>query len=212
MVDPLVPFRWLEASPGVGDREDLLGEIFCVSLFRRLEPAEVLRRFGAGRPGREMTFHELRVKVWEAAGMTGNDYVGVVQVGEWGVAVEPGGFQAVLAERLTGLSRGCEVVAVGRHDYASDSFVYAVDGKVVTGFTPHLPGSRWGSDPERINEFMRETGLPPEELDEEAWEATWDDMFTNRISRAFLLAAKITGVVFTPSVLDGPLLVGAISQ
>ncbi|MEV4179806.1 DUF6461 domain-containing protein [Nonomuraea sp. NPDC049709] len=211
MVDPLVPFRWLEASPGVGDREDLLGEIFCVSFFRGLEPAEVLRRFGAGRPGREMTFHELRVKVWESAGI-GNDYVGVVQVGEWGVAVEPGGFQAVLAEPLTGLSRGCEVAAVGRHDYAADRFVYAVDGKVVTSFTPHLPGTRWGSDPDRINELMRETGLPPEELDEEAWEATWDDMFTNRISRAFSLAAKITGVVFTPSVLDEPLLVGAISQ
>ncbi|MFC5835951.1 DUF6461 domain-containing protein [Nonomuraea insulae] len=211
MADPLVAFRWLEASPGVGDREDLLGEIFCVSFFRRLELAEVLCRFGAGRPGREMTFHELRVKVWESIEMN-DDYVGVVQVGEWGVAVEPGGFQAVLAERLTGLSRGCEVVAVGRHDYAEDSFVYAVDGEVVTSFTPHLPGARWGSDPDRINELMRETGLPPEKLDEEAWEATWDDMYTNRISRAFLLAAKITGVVFTPSVLDEPLLVGAISQ
>ncbi|MCK2214780.1 DUF6461 domain-containing protein [Actinomadura sp. ATCC 31491] len=132
--------------------------------------------------------------------------------GEWSVAVEPGGFQAVLAEPLTGLSRGCEVVTVGRHDYAEDSFVYAVDGEVVTRFAPHLPGTRWGSDPDRINELMRETGLPPEKLDKEAWEATWDDRFTNRISRAFLLAAKITGVVFTPSVLDEPLLVGAISQ
>jgi Family of unknown function (DUF6461) len=104
------------------------------------------------------------------------------------------------------------VAAVGRHDYAEDSFVYAVDGKIVTSFTPHLPSTRWGSDPDRINEFMRETGLPPEKLDEEAGEATWDDMYTNRISRAFLLAAKITDVVFTPSILDGPLLVGAISQ
>lgn len=207
MADLLVPFRWLEASPGVGDREDLLGEIFCVSFFRGLEPAEVLRRFGTGRTGQETTFHELRVKVWESVGV-GNDYVG-----EWGVAVEPEGFQAVLAERLTRLFRGCEVAAVGRHDYAEDSFVYAVDGKIVTSFTPHLPGTRWGSDTDRINELMRETGLPPEKLDEEAWEATWDDMYTNRISHAFLLAAKITGVVFTPSILDGPLLVGrAISQ
>lgn len=210
MADPLAPFRWLEASPKTGTI--CLGEIFCVSFFRRLEPAEVLRRFGAGRPGREMTFHELAVKVWESIGMTDDDYVGVGPAGEWSVAVELRGFQATLAEPLTGLSRGCEVVAVGRHDYAADSFVYAVDGKLVTSFTPHLPGTRWGSDPDRINELMRETGLPPEKLDEEAWEATWDDMYTNRISRAFLLAAKITRVVFTPSILDRPLLVGAISQ
>ncbi|MFB4287714.1 DUF6461 domain-containing protein [Nonomuraea sp. ATR24] len=210
MADPLAPFRWLEALPG--EHDDLLGEIFCVSFFRRLEPAEVLRRFGVGRPGREMTFHELAGEVWEAIGMTDDDYVGVVQAGEWGVAVELRGFQAVLADRLTGLSRGCEVVAVARHDHAEDSFVYAADGEVVTTFTPHSPGTRWGGDPDRINELMRETGLPPEKLDEEAWEATWDDMYTNRISRAFLLAAKITGVVFTPSVLDEPLLAGAISQ
>ncbi|MER5627764.1 DUF6461 domain-containing protein [Streptosporangium sp. NPDC002544] len=211
MADPLAPFRWLEASPG--SRDDLLGEIFCVSFFRRLEPAEVLHRFGAaGHPWREMTFHELAGKVWESIGMTEDEYIGVVQVGEWSVAVELRGQQATLAEPLTGLSRGCEVVAIMRHDYAEDRFVYVVDGKAVTSFTPHLPGTRWGSDPDRINALMREAGLPPETLDEEAWEATWDDMYTNRISRAFSLAAKITDVVLTPSILDGPLLIGAISQ
>ncbi|MEV5558134.1 DUF6461 domain-containing protein [Nonomuraea wenchangensis] len=121
-------------------------------------------------------------------------------------------FQATLAEPLTGPSQGREVVAVGPHDYAEDSFVYAVDGALATSFTPHLPGTRWGSDADRINELMRETGLPSEKLDEEAWEATWDDMYSNRIARAFLLAAKITGVVFTPSILDGLLLVGAIRK
>ncbi|MFG1619923.1 DUF6461 domain-containing protein [Nonomuraea wenchangensis] len=173
-----------------------------------------MRRFGAGRPGRRMTFHELARKVWESMGMTDDDHVGVVQAGAggWSVAVELRGFQATLAEPLTGLSRGCEVVAVGRHDYAEDSFVYAVDGEVVTSFTPHLPGTRWGSDPDRINELMRESGLPPEKLDDEVWEATWDDMNSNRISRAFLLAAEITGVVFTPSSLDGLLLVGTIRR
>ncbi|SET57973.1 DUF6461 domain-containing protein [Nonomuraea wenchangensis] len=160
-----------------------------------------------------MTFHELARKVWESMGMT-DDHVGVVQAGAggWSVAVELRGFQATLAEPLIGLSRGCEVVAVGRHDYAEDSFVYAVDGEVVTSFTPHLPGTRWGSDPDRINELMRESGLPPEKLDDEVWEATWDDMYSNRISRAFLLAAEITGVVFTPSSLDGLLLVGTIRR
>ncbi|AWS40348.1 DUF6461 domain-containing protein [Streptosporangium sp. 'caverna'] len=211
MADPLAPFRWLGAFPG--DRDDLLGEIFCVSFFHRLEPVEVLHRFGtAGRPGREMTFHELAGKVWESIGMTDDDYVGVVQVGEWSVAVELRGQRATLAEPLSGLSRGCEVVAIMRHDHAEDRFVYAVDGEVVTSFTPHLPDTRWGSDPDRINELMRETGLPPETLDEEAWEATWDDMYTDRISRVFSLAAKITDVVFTPSILDGPLLVSATSQ
>ncbi|MEV5895652.1 DUF6461 domain-containing protein [Nonomuraea fuscirosea] len=210
MADPLAPFRWLAASPG--ELDELLGDIFCVSFLRGIGPAEVLRRFGTREPGRELTFYELQVKVWESTEMTDDDYVGVVQVGEWSVAVEPVGFQAVLSESLTRLSRGCDVVAVGRHDYATDSFVYAVDGEIVTSFTPHLPGTRWGSDPDRLNELMRETGLPPEQLDEQTWEATWDDMYTNRIPRAFLLAAKITGVVFTQSVLARHLLVGAIPQ
>ncbi|MEU8358366.1 DUF6461 domain-containing protein [Nonomuraea sp. NPDC048882] len=210
MTDPLAPFRWLAASPG--QLGEVLDDVFCVSFFRGLEPAEVLRRFGAREPGRELAFYELQVKVWESTEMTDDNYVGVVQVGEWSVAVEPRGFQAVLSESLTGLSRGCEVVAVGRHDYAENCFVYAVDGEVVTSFTPRLPGTRWGSDPDRLNGLMRETGLPPEKLDEEAWEATWDDMFVNGIPRAFLLAAKITGVVFTQSVLARYLLVGALPQ
>ncbi|MFG2074787.1 DUF6461 domain-containing protein [Nonomuraea maritima] len=39
-------------QPPYGDRGDLLGEIYCVTLVRGLGPAEVLRRFGA-RSSRE---------------------------------------------------------------------------------------------------------------------------------------------------------------
>ncbi|WP_373869647.1 DUF6461 domain-containing protein [Sphaerisporangium siamense] len=89
---------------------------------------------------------------------------------KWCVAVELWGWQATLAETLHRLSEGSEVVAVGRHDYAEDGFEYAVEGNVVTGFTPQSPGSRWGREPDRLNELMRRVGLSPEEPDDEQWD------------------------------------------
>ncbi|MCG5217878.1 DUF6461 domain-containing protein [Streptosporangium soli] len=212
MTDPLAPFRWLEAASG--DQDDLLGDIFCVSFFRGLDPGEVLGRFGPGEPpGREMTFDRLGAEanefVQETGGGKGGGYVGVVQTGGWSVAVELWGWEATLVTTVTGLSQGCEVVAAGRHDYAEHGFVYAIDGEIVTGFTPELPEHRWGGDPDRLNALMRETGLSPETSDDEA---EWNDRYENGIARMFALAAKITGVPFTPGVLDGPLLVGAITR
>lgn len=216
MTDPLAPYRWLEASQE--SRDNLLGTIFCVSFFHRHDPVEVLTRFGPAEPS-EMTFDELREKVAELVeeseggdgGGDGGGYVGVVQSGDWSVAIELWGWQATLPETLTGLSQGGHVVVVGRHDHAEHSFAYAIDGEVVTGFSPYWPDTRWGSHPDRLNELMRKVGLPPRAVEGEAWEAT-PRGYTDGISRAFLLAAEITGVVFTPGILDGPLKVGAIHQ
>ncbi|MFD1939820.1 DUF6461 domain-containing protein [Nonomuraea mangrovi] len=205
MTDPLAPYRWLEAV--AEGRDNLLGDIFCVSFFRRHDPVEVLARFGPAEPS-EMPFDELREKVAQFVEETeggGGGYVGVIQAGDWSVAIELWGWQATLPEILAGLSQGCEVVVVGRHDYAEHSFVYAIDGEVVTGFSPYWPDTRWGSHPDRLNELIHEVGLPLQAVDEE-WEVIRRG-YADGISRVFWLADKITGVVFTPSILDGPLLV-----
>jgi len=194
MTDPLAPFRWLEAYPGNDDA--VLGEIFSVSFFRRVDRAEVLRRFGlASGAGREMTFTELCHHVVHD---DDGDHVGVVRIGEWSVAIEPNGFQATLHDVTPGLSVASEVVAVTRHDYAAEhGFAYAIDGVTVTGFSPRWPERRYGSEPDRLNGLMSEVGLGSERPE-------------NPIARAFALAAEITGVAFTPTVLRNPLLAGPI--
>jgi hypothetical protein len=213
--DPLAHFRWLQASEA--DAANPLGGIYCVSFFRGLEPAEVLRRFGpAGPPGREMSFAELDKQVFEFVQETGcgecGGHVAAIPAGEWCVAVELWGWNATIEKTLTRMSKGSEVVAVGRHDFAEDDFSYAVDGTLITSFAPITPSDRHGDDPDRLNDLMREIGLSPEEDDDDTWEARWEDMSSNGLARAFSLAARMTGVAFTAGLLQGPLLVGAIED
>ncbi|SEG87264.1 hypothetical protein SAMN05444920_10650 [Nonomuraea solani] len=210
--DSLTSFRWsLEHDP--------LGEIYCVTFVRGLDQAEVLRRYAPDGPaGREMSFRELDAEVGDYVMVTeggrGGGHVGVIAVGGWCVAIEPWGWTTVMNERLARLSVGSEVVSVNRHDYASDDhFSYAVDGTVITCFGMASPDVRHGADKDRLNDLMREIGFPPEEIEtDEEWEARYDDLAPNGLSRAFALATRLTGVTFTPDLLDGPLLVGTIAD
>ncbi|HZE32290.1 MAG TPA: DUF6461 domain-containing protein [Actinoallomurus sp.] len=137
----------------------------------------------------------------ETGGGQGGGYVGVVRVGEWSVAIEVWGWQATLLEVVNGLSRATKVVAITRHDYAEDFFVSAIDGTIATSFTPSWPSRRHGSDPDRLNTLMRQVGLEPQQ----------EGMAVeNHIAAPFALAAKITGVAFTSSILNELLLVGDI--
>lgn len=106
------------------------------------------------------------------------------------------------------------MLAVTRHDYAAEhSFEYANDGTIVTGYRLRHPYERYGSAPDRLNGFMRELGMgldKPE--DEAAWDAAWQDNYSTAVPRGFALAAKVTGVPFTPDMLDHPMLVGPIKE
>ncbi|WP_134736011.1 DUF6461 domain-containing protein [Amycolatopsis sp. CFH S0740] len=196
MTDLLTELAWL-------DDYGPLQDIFCVSFVRGLDPPEVVRRFG-GVGGEQMTFGELNNLVAEYVAQTqggnGGGYVGVVSSGEWSVAVEPWGWQGNLSEVVARLSKESEVVAVNRHDYAEAHFVHAVDGTVVAGFTPCLPSRTYGSESERLIQVMREAGLDP----------GGDERPSNPIAAAFAVAAGVTGVVFTPEMLERLLLVGDI--
>ncbi|GGO12713.1 hypothetical protein GCM10010116_25540 [Microbispora rosea subsp. aerata] len=212
MPDALAPFRWLAAPPGTSYNP--LGDVFCVAFFHGLEPAEVAARFdSAETPARSMTFGELDDRVTEfiegTDGGCGGGYVGVTRIGEWSVVIEPYGWHITLSENLACLSRGCEAVAVGRHDYADHRFMYAVDGEIVTAFTPHVSAKRWGSDHDRLREPMRRVGLP---LTATAGKPTWDTRWDDALPKAFALAATITGVTLSADSLAGPLLVASVAQ
>ncbi|GAA1026510.1 MULTISPECIES: DUF6461 domain-containing protein [Amycolatopsis] len=196
MTDSLTELAWLDSYGPLHD-------IFCVSFVRGLDPPEVLRRFGAAS-GERLAFADLNSLVAEyveqTQGGNGGGYVGVVASGEWSVAVEPWGWQGNLPEVVGGLSKGSEVVAINRHDYAEAHFVYAVDGTVLAGFLPRLPSHQYGSEPERLTPWMREAGLGPDREERPA----------NPIASAFAVAARMTGVRFTREFLEESLLVGDI--
>lgn len=212
--DPLARFHWLG---GDGPLDD----IFCVSFFHGLGPEDVVPRFGGPAPSsqsapaqgpesapvsaaRWMRFDEIGERVVESladsAGAEGG-YVAVVQTGEWSVAVEPFGWQGTLTDVAERLSADCEFVAVGRHDYAEGRFVHAVGGTVTTAFIPHLPSMPYGSEPAALDGLLRELGVDPQD----EYESVEHDIAT-----AFALAARVTGVAFTPDLLEQPMLVGEV--
>ncbi|RSN53379.1 DUF6461 domain-containing protein [Actinomadura sp. WAC 06369] len=203
MTDPLAPFRWLDAP------EDGLDEVFCVALFPGLTPSEVLHRFAPGEAGREVAFAELWDVGDEPALEAEGGQVGVVQASGGSAAVEIGGRTAVLPECSARLSRGCELVAVARHDHAEDRFVYAVDGEVVCGFVPPLPKDGWGSDPHRIDAALRGLGIPTDPGGDRR--AEFARLHPDKLPRTFALAAELTGVPFTRELTAFPFLTAPIT-
>lgn len=192
-------FRWLR-------EDDSLDDVYCVSFVRGLSPREALRRFGVDeRTMEEMTFDELTERsAANAEGAAG--CIGAVRIGGWTMVVEPGGWKlAIDPETGARVSAGTELVSVCRHDYAADHFAYLVDGEVVTSFDPIAPNAREGGDPDRFVGWMREVGLDP--ADEPADSPDEAD-HTTSIPACFALASRITGLPFTPDLLE-PRFLGA---
>ncbi|MGV9325646.1 DUF6461 domain-containing protein [Streptosporangium sandarakinum] len=185
-------FRWLS------DCEDL-GEIYCVSFVRGLSPEEVLRRFGVDESTMEegVTSEELDERSVESMRDDAAGYIGAAKIGDWTLVIEPGGWKIAADPDIYGpVSRGTEVVSVCRHDHASDSFAYIVDGEPVVWFDPMLPDARSGNDPDRFVKEMREVGLDPEhDIDD-------DPRIDFAIGRSFALAGRITGLPFSPEMLE----------
>ncbi|GAA2213955.1 hypothetical protein GCM10009850_094190 [Nonomuraea monospora] len=185
---------------------DWAEEIFTVTFVRGLDERETLRRFGVVDQNIHPVDDDEVVECMEATEGCG-DLVLVTRAGDWTIAFEHGGWEGTRAETLRELTRdGGEPVSVMRHDYAAaHDFEHAVDGRIRTAFRPQLPHERWGTHPDALNEDLRELGLEPEP-DEEL------QYLPGTVPAALTLASRISGVLFTPALLDMPLLGGVITD
>ncbi|MBG0825962.1 hypothetical protein HS048_35415 [Planomonospora sp. ID91781] len=182
-------------------------EIYTVTFVRGLDERETLRRFGVADDDiRPLDAEEVMERIEETDGCC--DMVLAVRAGDWTIAFEYSGWEGTRPETLREVTRdGGEAVCVMRHDYAaSHDFTHAADGRIRTTFAPQRPQERWGSHPDALNADMRELGLEPEP----------DEEFASlsgpvSVSAALALASRICGVLFTPEMLDGPLLGGIIT-
>ncbi|MEV7967384.1 DUF6461 domain-containing protein [Sphaerisporangium sp. NPDC088356] len=179
--------------------DDGLGDLWCLTFVHGVSEVEALRRLGADQESiRPLTYDELIDEgLFPETVLAG-------RVGDWTVLIEESGWTCTEADKAQALSAGTVTVAVLRHDYASDDFVYAVDGELVTYFNPKIPEWRHGSDPDRLNDLMREAGLDPDDVAGTGAEAP------SSVSGALLLAARLTGVVLLPEIVKAPLMSGVI--
>ncbi|GAA3443817.1 DUF6461 domain-containing protein [Planomonospora venezuelensis] len=186
---------WLTGDYGLGD-------LWCLTFVRGLDEAEALRRAGAEeRSIRPLTYEELIDE-----GLF-PDTLLAGRLGDWAVLIEESGWEAL--DALEVLSVGTEAVSVLRHDYAADRFEYAVDGGQVTSFNLMIPACRHGSDPDRLVSLMREAGVDP------AYAPGSESNKGRAVERptvggTLMLVARLTGVMLTQEVLNGPLLGGDV--
>jgi hypothetical protein len=190
-----------------------LGDVWCLTFVRGLEEAEALRRLGAHEESiRPLSYRELTDEgLFPHTVLAG-------RLDGWVVIIERNGSEAMELDALRALSAGTEFVSVFRHDYANDLFAYAIDGEVLTSFDPRKPGWRYGSDPDRLLDTMREVGFDPtyvpgnyvpHDEDDENEEFNID---RPTVDGALMLAARLTGVVLSQRVLNGPLLGGIVGS
>ncbi|MBB4917011.1 DUF6461 domain-containing protein [Streptosporangium saharense] len=184
-------------------------DVSCVTFARSLSPAEALVRLGAANDAiREVTFEELQERAMRCfdSGVPRASYAGALEADGWSVLIQLWtGSIAVDFSLVKQFSQGTEVVSINRNIHATDYFVYAANGELVTWFDLLGPDACGGSEPDRLTGMMREVGLDPE-LDEDS-----PDLKAG-FPRAFALAEKITGFPFTGKMLDTHLLGAVINS
>ncbi|GAA2653640.1 DUF6461 domain-containing protein [Nonomuraea recticatena] len=173
------------------DHDSGLAETFCVTFVRGLTPQE--------------TFDRLGVVPDSTAGDNFDEEAICASVVDGGtILVEFSGFVGT-SDTVSGLlSPGTVTVAVFGSINMDRKFVYAADGQVVTAFEPDFPGSRSGSDPDRLLARMAELGIPTEDVDAYGW--------GDPIHQAFALAERVTGVRLTPEAIEHPVLIGSTAH
>jgi hypothetical protein len=185
-----------------------LGDIWCLTFVRGLDEAEALRRLGVAEESiRPLTYRELTDEgLFPRTALAG-------RLEGWTVLIERNGSEATKPDAVRALSAGTELVSVLRHDYATDLFLYAIDGDRLTSFDPRKPAWRYGSDPDCVLDAMREVGvhstyLPGDHVTREA------DISAEAptMNEALMLAARLTGVVLSKEVLNGQLLGGFVGS
>ncbi|MER5324691.1 DUF6461 domain-containing protein [Streptosporangium roseum] len=154
-------------------------DLIGVTFVRGLSPGEALRRIGA-TPGDISR--------------------------EWAIGAYAADGGAVLVdyhcyEPPQALSQGTETARLVTGITIDEDFAYSVDGVVVTRFEPFFPVDRQGSDPDHLLAHMRDLGMP---LGGEEFRDTRTPTLL-----AVALAARATGVSFTPAHYAVPPIVGS---
>ncbi|MEZ0071451.1 DUF6461 domain-containing protein [Planotetraspora sp. GP83] len=204
MTDPYEEFNWLsDLGP--------FYHVSCVSFVRSLSPVEALTRLGAEIDAlEEATFEELQERTMKSIDSDNmrTSYVGALETDGWTVLIQLwGGSIAVNRHLLIRLSQATEVVSIDRNIHATNYFIYAADGELITWFDLLGPDARGGSDPDRLVDMMREVGLDPDlDLDLD------DRDLGSEFPGSFALARKITGFPFSKDMLDMRLLGAVISN
>ncbi|MET8758779.1 DUF6461 domain-containing protein [Lentzea sp. NPDC004782] len=173
--------------------QPFLSEIFALAFVRGVEPLDALRRIG-GHPDTlaERTPDEIGNLHEFEHGYP--EIVSALPLGEWTVLLQPNSFE--LVHLVDALSRGTEALALLRHDYASPSFEYAVDGEMITRFNLNYPDLRGGADRDRLLPLLRKAGFDPDHDEGD---------YGPVVGKALRLAFQITGVLPTFEQLTAPL-------
>ncbi|GAA4983408.1 hypothetical protein HD597_009506 [Nonomuraea thailandensis] len=160
-----------------------LGPVYAITFVRGLDEREVLHRLGAEEQDIRLISDE---EVAEHQGAENpEEIITVARLGDW-VVTECKGRRASQAEHVKVLSiGGGEAVAVQRDRGVHDRFIYTVGGQVVTSFAPSRPFDRQGSDPDKLNGYLRMVGIDPAR----------NDIVDNAVPAALALASRISGVV-----------------
>lgn len=181
-------YSWFEAGG-----QSYLGDPYCVTLVRRLSPAEFMARIGAQVQAPRTGWEAL----WDPSmGAMGADpmmlFIGATTVpgsgADWVMAVELGGHLGITEEIILRLSAGTTLVS----HYGAGHFFWIEDRDLRLEFNPTEPAYREGSTPDALVDDMREVGLDIS-----------SDGDNTQISRAaaFALAERLTGVRVTAQLL-----------
>ncbi|MEU4508168.1 DUF6461 domain-containing protein [Nonomuraea wenchangensis] len=163
---------------------------FCFTLVAGLKPAEVLER--------------LAVEPDEPLQAVGYIEVGPAEGGS--VIVEPAGYTGIMRDAVVPLSAATALATVHNNVLQHATFIYAVDGKVITGLDPMFPAApRWGAEPDRLLPHLEDLGLVDEfdEFDEDDEE--WPALGGRHVETALALAERCTGIRLLPEHVRGPL-------
>lgn len=139
---------------------------YTLTFAKGLSPAELLARMGADpealalRDAEELVedFGDTLMDEDEPVATTGTD-------GAWAWAWEQGGCHGLDARVLSAVSLGTEAVVLHYNEKPMYRFAYAVDGGTVVEFDTLQLVEPTGSDPGRLDAFMRPLGLVPGEVD-----------------------------------------------
>jgi hypothetical protein len=165
-----------------------LARAYCLTLIRGVPPRQFLGRLGAGGSSRQIRGVDALVKTASPG------FIGACPVGNWTLAVEPGGVLGTTLDRVLGLTISTRLVSHSRNASAVDQFCWLENGSARLCFQPLFPSRRSGSDAHDYVDLMRDVGFAVDASDEyrQGMQA----------GAAFALAEELTGVRITPDLLD----------